>query len=513
LAENIPEHNGQVICLDSEWARIAEESDDNPASGVTAENLAYVIYTSGSTGRPKGVMNCHQGIVNRLLWMQDEYQLTATDRVLQKTPFSFDVSVWEFFWPLLVGSRLVVARPEGHKDSSYLIDVIVDQEITTMHFVPSMLQIFLEDRDVEKCRCLKRVICSGEALPYDLQERFFKRLDAELHNLYGPTEAAVDVTYWECRRDSEQHIVPIGYPVANTQIYILDSQLQPVPVNVPGELYIGGIQVARGYLNRPKLTAERFIPDPFASGRENARLYKTGDLARFLPGGYVEYLGRTDFQVKIRGFRIELGEIEAVLTQQPTIRECVVVAREDTPGDKRLVAYLVPEQGSTPEISELRGVLKEQLPDYMVPSAFVLMEALPLTPNGKVNRLGLPEPEGLDTQSEAVYVAPASELEQTIALIWQEVLQLEKVGVNDNFFDLGGHSLLLARVHNQLRDVLDKQIPMVELFRYPTVGSLARYLAQEQEPQSSLQESVDRAEARRTLMRKQRQRRQRSRIT
>jgi amino acid adenylation domain-containing protein len=254
-----------------------------------------VIFTSGSTGRPKGVLNEHRGIVNRLLWMQDEYGLTAKDAVLQKTTFSFDVSVWEFFWPLLVGSRLVVARPGGHRDSAYLVNTINEKDITTIHFVPSMLQLFLEDWNVGSCKGLKRVICSGEALPYELQERFFHSLDSELHNLYGPTEAAVDVTYWPCRRHSEVRSVPIGRPVANTQIYILDRRMRPVPVGVPGELHIGGIQVARGYVNRPDLTAGKFIPDPF-SAEPGAHLYKTGDLCKFLPDGAIDYLGRLDFR-------------------------------------------------------------------------------------------------------------------------------------------------------------------------------------------------------------------------
>ncbi|MGD9065106.1 MAG: amino acid adenylation domain-containing protein, partial [Desulfobacterales bacterium] len=280
----------KLICLDSEWTTVSQESPVNPANDATAENLAYVIYTSGSTGQPKGVMNEHRGICNRLLWMQDAYSLTAEDRVLQKTPFSFDVSVWEFFWPLLFGARLVVAKPGGHKDCGYLVQLIVEQKITTIHFVPSMLQAFLLDENIETCQSLNRVICSGEALPYALQERFFARLEAELHNLYGPTEAAVDVTYWACQRESELTTVPIGLPVANTQLYLLDSQLQPVPIGMPGELHIGGVQVARGYFNRPGLTAEKFISDPFNTDPD-ARLYKTGDLARYLPDGNLVYLG------------------------------------------------------------------------------------------------------------------------------------------------------------------------------------------------------------------------------
>ena len=370
LDENAKSQHSELICLDSEWEIIAQESTHNPVNGATAENLAYVIYTSGSTGRPKGVMNEHGGICNRLLWMQDAYPLTDGDRVLQKTPFSFDVSVWEFFWPLMFGARLVVAKPGGHKDSSYLVTLIVEQEITTLHFVPSMLQAFLLNENVEACQSLKRVICSGEALPYTLQERFFTRLEAELHNLYGPTEAAVDVTYWECLRESELSTVPIGRPVANTQIYLLDSQLRPVPLGEPGELHIGGVQVARGYLNRPELTAEKFIPDPFNTD-PTARLYKTGDLARYLPDGNILYLGRIDHQVKIRGNRIELGEIEAVLSQHPGVREAAVLAREDRPGDKRLVAYFVPDQQPVLPVTNYEALLAGR-PQHKLPNGMVV---------------------------------------------------------------------------------------------------------------------------------------------
>ena len=274
LRATLPAQQGRVVCLDSEWSIISRESAGNPKINVTADNLAYMIYTSGSTGKPKGAMNTHRGICNRLLWMQDAYRLTADDRVMQKTPFSFDVSVWEFFWPLLAGARLIVARPEGHRDSAYLVKLINDHQITTLHFVPSMLQVFLRENGVENCQSLRRVICSGEALPYELQQTFFKRLPlVELHNLYGPTEAAVDVTFWQCQPDSKLQIVPIGRPIANIQMHILDPQLQPVPVGEAGELHIGGVGLARGYHNRPELTAEKFIPNPFSAepGRDCIR--------------------------------------------------------------------------------------------------------------------------------------------------------------------------------------------------------------------------------------------------
>ncbi|MGH8488689.1 MAG: amino acid adenylation domain-containing protein, partial [Gammaproteobacteria bacterium] len=359
LVERLPQH-GDCICLDADWPVIAREPGERFDSGVMAENLAYVIYTSGSTGRPKGAMNAHRGVCNQLLWMQDAYELMPVDRVPQKTPFSFDVSVWEFFGPLLAGARLVVARPEGHKDSAYLAELIAEQEITILHFVPSMLEIFLQEPLIETCRSLKRVLCSGEALPFDLQERFFKNLSAQLHNLYGPTEAAIDVTFWECKPQRNRRIVPIGRPCANTQIYVLDGHLQPVPIGVSGELHIGGVQVGRGYLNRPELTAEKFIKDPF-SEEPNARLYKTGDLARYLLDGTIEYLGRLDHQIKIRGFRIELGEIEAVLGSHPGVREAIVLTREDTLDKKRLVAYVVPDQEHAFTIQQLLRFEREGL--------------------------------------------------------------------------------------------------------------------------------------------------------
>ncbi len=350
LLSSLPSHTVEVICLDTDWGAIEQQSQENLNAGVKSDNLAYVIYTSGSTGLPKGVMNTHMGIHNRLLWMQQSYQLTSSDRVVQKTPFSFDVSVWEFFWSLLTGAKIVVALPEEHKNSTYLVNLISTQEITTIHFVPSMLQVFLQEPNLAGCSCLKRVFCSGEALPFELTQRFFSKLECELHNLYGPTEAAIDVTFWQCLPQNNLQIVPVGRPISNTQIYILDEYLQPVPVGVPGELHIGGMGLARGYLNRPDLTAEKFIPNPFENSKvslegvksHSSKLYKTGDKARYLPDGNIEYLGRIDNQVKIRGFRIELGEIEAVLSQHPLVQEGVVAARVDNTGDKQLVAYLVP---------------------------------------------------------------------------------------------------------------------------------------------------------------------------
>ncbi len=493
LEERLPHTESRVVCLDSEWTTIAQERTGNISNGATSENLAYVIYTSGSTGLPKGVLNIHRGICNRLIWMQEAYRMTESEHVLQKTPFSFDVSVWEFFWPLQVGARLIMARPGGHKDSNYLVKLIQEEGITTLHFVPSMLEVFLNDPDVRQCSSLKRVICSGEALPYELQERFFENLNAELHNLYGPTEAAVDVTYWACKRHSARRIVPIGYPVANTQLYVLDAHLQPVPIGVIGELYIGGVQVARGYLNRPELSSEKFIRDPFSKS-EGARLYRTGDVARYLPDGAIEYLGRTDHQVKIRGMRIELGEIESVLEQHASVRQAVIMAREDAPGNKQLVAYIVPQAGQSLSISELRRYLKVKLPEYMMPSAFVELERFPLSPNGKIDRKVLPAPTNVHPYRESDYVAPQTDMEQIISDIWQGVLHVEKIGVKDNFFDLGGHSLRLAQVQNRLREQLQRNVSILDLFKFPTVQSLADYLTQGGEKEQSSERRDDRYE-------------------
>lgn len=460
------------ICLNTDWESISHHSQTNPGSDVQPTDLAYVIYTSGSTGKPKGAMNTHRGICNRLLWMQDIYQLSTTDKILQKTPFSFDVSVWEFFWPLLAGARLVMAQPGGHRDAAYLVNTIVHEGITTLHFVPSMLQVFLEAKNLENCQSLKRVFCSGEALPVDLQTRFFARMECELHNLYGPTEAAIDVTYWQCQRQSTLKSVPIGRAIANTQLYILDSHLQPVPLGVTGELYIGGVGVARGYLNRPELTQERFISHPFIDGE---RLYKTGDLARYLSDGNIEYIGRIDYQVKIRGFRIELGEIENALTQHPDIREAVVITQTDHLNQQRLIAYLVtPQQQTTP--NELRSFLKQTLPDYMIPSAFVVLESLPLTPSGKVDRRSLPQPDFSSLMGEETIISPRNDLEQQLATIWSEVLKISPVGVTNNFFEIGGNSLLAVHLMSAIEKQFGRVLPLATLFANGTIAQLAEVI-------------------------------------
>jgi amino acid adenylation domain-containing protein len=462
-----------VIDLEADARLWESEPDTNPnlaSIGLSSEHLAYVIYTSGSTGKPKGVMVPHRGICNRLFWMRERYNLTGQGAVLQKTPFSFDVSVWEFFWPLMSGAQLVMAKPGGHRDRDYLIEEIERRQITAIHFVPSMLQAFLEGEGLDRLLSLSRVFSSGEALPYELKERFFKRLDAELHDLYGPTEASVEVTHWQCRPGGDHQVTPIGRPIANTQIHLIDHHLDPVPLGVSGELHIGGIGLGRGYLGRPELTAEKFTPNPFAE-EPGARLYKTGDSARYRADGVIEFLGRIDHQVKIRGLRIELGEIEGALGRHPTVREAVVVVREDQPGEKRLVAYLTAISGEVLEVSELRRHLKERLPEYMVPAAYVAMPELPLMSNGKLNRNALPTPER-EAYASHGYEAPVGEIETALAQIWAEVLHLESVGRHDNFFAMGGHSLLAIVLIERMRQE-GLHADVRALFATPTLAELA----------------------------------------
>jgi amino acid adenylation domain-containing protein len=361
-----------------------------PHGGVPSElDLAYVIYTSGSTGRPKGVAVAHRGIVNRIMWMQERYRLCADDVVLQKTPYMFDVSVWEFFWPLMYGATLVVAAPNGHKEPGYLTEVIRREAVTTVHFVPSMLALFVEEPTLRHCSSLRRVICSGEALPSKLIARFRSENPAEVHNLYGPTEASIDVTHWTCGADLGP-VVPIGRPIANTTVYVLDRFGELAPIGTPGELHLGGVGLARGYLGQPALTAERFVPDPFA-GTVDGRLYRTGDLARWHPGGYLEFLGRMDHQVKLRGLRIELGEIAAALLEHPSVTEAVALLRDDMGPNPKLVAYVVADPPALCE--ELRNHLAELLPEYMIPTRIVHLLTMPLTSNGKLDRQALPRPQ------------------------------------------------------------------------------------------------------------------------
>ena len=435
-----------------------------------AGQLAYCIYTSGSTGKPKGALNTHEGIVNRVLWMQRAYGLKADDVVLQKTPYSFDVSVWEFFWPLVTGACLAMAEPGIHRDPMQLCDVIERHRVTTLHFVPSMLQAFLDAQPHHGLATIRRILCSGEALaPATMRQCLQELPAAELHNLYGPTECAVDVSAWRCHADAGA--VRIGRAVANVRLHVLDAQGEPAPVGLAGELHIAGIGVGRGYLNCPELTAEKFVPDPF--GDAGSRMYRTGDLARVLADGEIEFLGRLDDQVKIRGFRIELGEVEATLRQCEGIREAVVVAREDEPGDKRLVAYVSSAQML--ETARLRERLLQMLPEHMVPTGWVVLDRLPLGPNGKIDRKALPPPQAQAAQGND-YQAPRNELELRLAEIWMQVLKVARVGVHDNFFALGGHSLLAMQVIARTAQQGLGMLTVRALFDSPTIGGLAALL-------------------------------------
>ncbi|MGW5333876.1 amino acid adenylation domain-containing protein [Streptomyces bauhiniae] len=434
----------------------------NPSRPLTPHDPAYVIYTSGSTGRPKGVVVPHKAIDNRLRWMQAEYGLTAADRVLQKTPSSFDVSVWEFFWPLRVGATLVVAEPGGHKDPDYLADVIRAQAITTCHFVPSMLQVFLTAEGATACGGLRRVFCSGEALPRETAAAFARMLpEVGLHNLYGPTEAAVDVSYHACEPDGTGP-VPIGLPVWNTRLYVLDAALQPCPPGVPGELYLAGRQLADGYLGRPALTATRFVADPF--GPPASRMYRTGDLARWTPKGEVEYLGRTDFQVKLRGQRIELGEIEAALASCPDVEAACAVVRKDG-GEQRLVGYVT--GGADP--AAVRAEVARRLPEHMTPAAVVALEAFPLSPNGKLDRRALPSPVFTGSGARRA----SGPRETALTRLFGEVLKVGRAGPDDSFFDLGGTSLLAVRLVGRVREELGVRLTIGSLFESPTPAALA----------------------------------------
>lgn len=461
---------GSEVFLDGPGRRQVS-AETAPVASASSSHLAYVIYTSGSTGRPKGAMNAHEGIVNRLRWMQRVYRLEPGDRVLQKTPVSFDVSVWELFWPLVTGATMVLARPEGHKDNAYLVELIEREEVTTLHFVPSMLGAFLEEPGLEDLTSLRWVIASGEALTPDHVRRFHRRLSgAALHNLYGPTEAAVDVTQ-QPMEGFRGGTVSIGRPIDNVTLHVLTPDAEPVPAGVPGELHIGGVAVGRGYLGRPALTAERFVPEPTVLiGRPpgGGRLYRTGDLARWRTDGALEYLGRLDHQVKIRGFRIELGEIETVLTNHPGVVEAVVTAREDVPGDARLAAYYVDSEEV--DGASLRSDLEQRLPQHMVPAFFVRLDALPLSPNGKVDRRALPAPEAVGGGDGR---APGTPGEELLAGIWTDVLGIEEIGAEDDFFDLGGHSLLATRVVSQIREIFGVRLPVSVLFEAPTVEALA----------------------------------------
>ena len=458
-----------------------ERADDLP-EGAGPDGLAYVIYTSGSTGRPKGVLLAHRGACNNLRWRQERFPLTPSDRMLQTYSFSFDPSVWAIFWPLTAGAALVLPRPGGLADAGYLVETLAGQRITVAGFGPAQVRTLLAHPDIGRCQSLRHLFCGGEAMPPDLPCLVHAELGAELHNVYGPTEATIDAACWTAPRGQAGDApVPIGYPVARTELFLLDDALRPVGEGEPGELCIAGVSLARGYLNRPELTAERFLPHPF-DRTPGARLYRTGDQARRGPGGELYYLGRRDSQVKMRGFRIEMGEIEAALRRHPDVRDAAVTLREDQPGEKRLAAYVVPRPDAAPPEGGLREFLAATLPEHMVPHSFTPLREMPLTPGGKRDRAALPPPDRERRERGPDFVAPQNPLEHQIAQIWEDLLDLRPVGVRDSFWDMGGHSLLAARLLDQIARACGRAVPLSALYEGGTVESLAAFLRREQAP-------------------------------
>ena len=491
LVETLPLSTAKLLCLDALGAAVALESEKNPNSGAIADNLAYIIYTSGTTGKPKGVLLNHRGLCNLATTQSKLLQVGGDSRFLQFASLSFDVSISEIFITLTSGASLYLARRESLIPGLQLIQLLRDRGITHADLPPSALAVMPE----AELPSLQVIIVGGEACPPDLAEKWSP--GRRFFNAYGPTESTVSATIAEYNPNSHSQKLPIGRAIANTQVYILDRHLQPIPVGIPGELYIGGVGLARGYLNRPELTEQRFIPHPF-SDKAGVRLYRSGDLGRYLPDGNIEFLGRIDNQVKIRGYRIELGEIEAALQHHPQVREAVVIAKEIESGDKRLLAYVVSRSPTQFDFAhrkltgdELRRALRESLPEYMVPSAFVLLETMPLTSSGKIDRSALPDPDKFRLQTQTERVMPQTKTEQAIAAVWQELLQVEKIGINENFFDLGGHSLLLVKVQFRLQEVLGIEIAVADLFKYSTIQALAQYLT-EKPDSSSFVERRDR---------------------
>ena len=477
LIHQLPNQVQQLVCLDTDWGHIAQAQATAPQVNLSPDNIAYVIYTSGSTGKPKGVEVLHRGVVNFLTSMQREPGITATDRLLSVTTLSFDIAVLEIFLPLVVGARVVLLSREDGMDGQKLAATIDAAGITIMQATPSTWRLLLEAEWAGNQQL--KILSGGEAISRDLADRLLAK-SAAVWNMYGPTETTIWSTVYHLTGAKPQ--ISIGKPIANTEIYILDAQLQPVPIGIPGELYIGGAGLARGYWQRPDLTSQKFIPHPF-SPDPAARIYQTGDLARYLPDGKIECLGRADFQVKLRGFRIELGEIESLLCQHPTIAQATVIIREDLPGDRRLVAYLVANSQSltAPIPSELRQFLQQKLPDYFLPSAMVILPALPLTPNGKIDRKSLPAPDSASLHLQTSFVPPTTPTEITLAQIWIQVLRIVgtasplemQVGINDDFFELGGHSLLATQVISRARQAFPIDIPLQSLFEQPTIAGLA----------------------------------------
>ncbi|NNJ14519.1 amino acid adenylation domain-containing protein [Pseudomonas putida CSV86] len=479
LLADLPINDGLTsLSLDEliDWQDLAEAAP--PSVPVNADNLAYVIYTSGSTGRPKGVEIRHGALTNHMLWMQDELQLLPSDRVLQKTAFSFDASVWEFWLPLLNGAQLVLASPALNDDLTLLWREVAGQAISILQLAPSVLQALLPEVRAGQLDSLRTLAFGGEALSAALVGQLREQWGGQVYNLYGPTEATIDTSSLLIDGPLDTAIAAIGRPISNVRTYVLDSNLQPCPVGSAGELYVGGGSLARGYHQRPDLSAERFVPDPFTPG---ARLYRTGDLVRYRADGVIDYLGRIDHQVKIRGLRIELGEIEALLLRLPTVREAVVLPRESANGTQ-LVAWIVAEQGVVTGdelVHELKGLLAHDLPGFMVPTQWLFLERLPLTPNGKLDRRALPQPD--IGHAHAAYVAPQGELEEQLAAIWAEVLKVDRVGMSDDFFELGGHSLLATQIVSRVQKELGHHVPLRAMFELNTLQALAAYIEGQQD--------------------------------
>jgi amino acid adenylation domain-containing protein len=476
--DRLPAGGPPAICLDEAWAAAAAESAANPGSWAIPANRACVLYTSGSTGTPKGVMLTHRSVCNHLLWARRTWRLQAGDRVLHNVAFNFDVSVLELFGPLVSGAAIVLSRPGGQRDSAYLARTLRDERVCAAFFVPSMLRFLLREPAFSECAHLRMLWCGGEPIPADLRDLFTARSGAEMGNLYAPTETTINSTYWECRSDPPGSPVPLGRPIANTRLYVVDGDFELVPTGAAGELLIGGTGVSRGYLRQPGRTAASFLPDPW-SEVPGQRLYRSGDLVRRRPDGAVDYLGRKDFQVKIRGLRIELGEVEAALCAHPGVSQAVAAVREDVPGDRRLVAYVVGPGTAAPGAAELRAHLQARLPDYMVPAAYVTLPEMPLSPNGKIDRRALPAPgreqarAGLDTP----YAAPRNPVEELLCEIWSGMLGTEPIGVEDDFFQLGGHSLLVLQLLSRLRDAFAVELPLDAVFDAPTVAAQAAVVA------------------------------------
>jgi amino acid adenylation domain-containing protein len=472
LAELLASSQCQLHIVDDDEYQ-AGQGDENLNIALNDNNLAYVFYTSGSTGRPKGAMNTHRAIRNRMIWLQETYRMGEYDKLLQKSPYSFDVSIWEFFWPLMCGAVLVVAKPKGHLDNAYLWEMIKRYEITHIQFVPTMLQTFLSDDQAEDLMHLKHVFLCGEPLTATLNERFNRVMSAQLHNLYGPTEAAVFIASWCSDRDPNRSIIPIGTAIPGNAMYVLNEQYAMLPPGEIGELFISGVGLARGYLNRADLTAERFVPDPF-SEEPGARMYHTGDLGRILPDQTIECLGRNDDQVKVRGYRIELGEINTVLEQHPHIHQAITIVREDQPGDQRLTSYYISSAVHSPSVSELRSYLQQRLTDYMIPSYFVELVQFPLTASGKTDRKLLPSPTLSRSMIGQPYTAPDTYFQKEIAGIWASFFSLDQIGIDDEFFDLGGHSLVATQILLRVQNTFDIKVSLKDML---TEGTTIRSLA------------------------------------